>query len=504
MSHPEEIRSRTALTRQVRQAMAFVAEHSIVNRVNAVEGCRHNPFQPHVVWESIFGSMMQLDLHDAVAQELFIYGCVEPELMDIFSWAVTPGMTVYDIGAQSGFFSIMCGRLVGIEGAVLAFEPDANVRLHLETNLRNAALPQVTARAESIWSEDTPTSEKGPRLNLDGLIAAGARVPDLVRLSMRGQELRAFEGARALMRSQRPVFTLDRLSFSDLESSGVAASLHVLEALRWSDYLVLRADAGRLMLHDDTMNAAAARNLVALPAEKAAKFAGERGATLPEVLPGRTGLPPAVQLILCAGMPRSGSTWLYNALRSLLSLGRRKFYACWIEDFVPANVGDADTVLLKVHHPDPPLALRADSVFSSHRDVRDVAASGVSMGWASDVGSIVQFARTAVACHSFWAERAELDVSYEDIVNEPGKTIHGIASRLNIEIDDERLDQIVSELSAAEGPREGSYDPVTLMHPNHRNDGRPQRWRNTLSEPVRAAIEAEYKNWLLGRGYRVD
>jgi hypothetical protein len=500
MSHAEEIRSYTALTRQLRQAMAFVAEYSIVNRINAVESCRRNPFQPHVVWESLFGSMMQLDLHDAVSQELFIYGCIEPDLMDVLSWAVTPGMTVYDIGAHVGFFSIMCGRLVGARGAILAFESDANAFLHLETNLRNAALPQVTAH-RAILSESMGTPEDGSSIMLDDLIADGAPLPDLVRLSMKGHELRALHGARALLRGHRPVFTLDRLSFSGRESSGVPASLQVLDTLRWNDYLVLHAKAGQVVQQHDAMNAAEARNLVALPVEKAAKFIDERAAILPEGLPAHTGLPPSTQLILCAGMPRSGSTWLYNSLRSLLSAARKNFYACWIEDFDPTKVCATDIALLKVHHPDPALALRADAVFSSYRDVRDVAASAVSMGWAIDTASTLQFARTAVNCHRFWARSAEIDVGYEDIVNEPVKTLLALADCLEFEIDEKRIVEIAAELNRAKAPLEGRYDPVTLLHANHRNDGRSQRWRDTLTDPVRIAIEQQFGDWLSAHGY---
>src|ERR1700730_7827667 len=36
---------------------------------------------------------------------------------------VKPGMTVYDIGAQAGFYTLFFSRLVGDRGGVFAFEP---------------------------------------------------------------------------------------------------------------------------------------------------------------------------------------------------------------------------------------------------------------------------------------------------------------------------------------------------------------------------------------------
>lgn len=47
---------------------------------------------------------------------------------------VKPGMTVLDIGANIGFYTIMLSRLVGREGLVYAFEPDED-NYHLLTKL---------------------------------------------------------------------------------------------------------------------------------------------------------------------------------------------------------------------------------------------------------------------------------------------------------------------------------------------------------------------------------
>ncbi len=67
------------------------------------------------------------------------------------------------------------------------------------------------------------------------------------------------------------------------------------------------------------------------------------------------------QLILSAGMPRSGSTWLYNAMRIMLKsdigidLG-----AGWIQDI--EKFKDHDTILLKLHSYIPHLASKATFV----------------------------------------------------------------------------------------------------------------------------------------------
>lgn len=61
----------------------------------------------------------------------------EAETVDLFKKIIKPGMTVVDIGAHVGYFSILFSELVGKEGKVLAFEPDpANFNI-LKLNAEN-------------------------------------------------------------------------------------------------------------------------------------------------------------------------------------------------------------------------------------------------------------------------------------------------------------------------------------------------------------------------------
>jgi FkbM family methyltransferase len=56
---------------------------------------------------------------------------------------IKPGMTVLDIGANIGFYSILFSKLVGRKGSVIAFEPDTLNFKHLRANTKKLA--NVTA-----------------------------------------------------------------------------------------------------------------------------------------------------------------------------------------------------------------------------------------------------------------------------------------------------------------------------------------------------------------------
>ena len=53
----------------------------------------------------------------------FIYDSWEPEVTQVLDRIVAPGMTVADIGAQSGFYTLLLSKRVGAKGQVIAFEP---------------------------------------------------------------------------------------------------------------------------------------------------------------------------------------------------------------------------------------------------------------------------------------------------------------------------------------------------------------------------------------------
>jgi hypothetical protein len=209
-------------------------------------------------------------------------------------------------------------------------------------------------------------------------------------------------------------------------------------------------------------------------------------------------------VVLVAGMIRSGSTWLYNAVRLVCAAGEDNCaQGFWIEDFNPASVQAINWLVIKAHLPDPDLAARSDFIITSHRDLRDIAASAGDMGWAEAGGDLASFAMSARVCDEFWAPKAHLDISYDDIVGQAASVVSSVASALNIRVAGDQVDDILTVLSKMEpSPSiDGPYDKTTLLHVRHKFDGRPGRWRDTLETAVAERIVADHGDWLSTRGY---
>jgi len=142
-----------------------------------------------------------------------------------------PGMTVLDVGAHHGLYTLLASRLVGNQGKVVAFEPSPRERLRLEKHMRlnrahNIEIKPFALGAESgeaelylaDGSDDWCNSLRRPlessgrtvRVQVKRLddVAANARLAkvDFLKLDVEGAELEALKGAGILLnRAPRPV-----------------------------------------------------------------------------------------------------------------------------------------------------------------------------------------------------------------------------------------------------------------------------------------------------------
>lgn len=209
-------------------------------------------------------------------------------------------------------------------------------------------------------------------------------------------------------------------------------------------------------------------------------------------------------LIVSTGMIRSGSTWLYNALRELLAYqhGVPALYSCWISDFSPEKANQTPYTLVKVHEPNYILANSANLIFSCHRDLRDVAVSILDIGWIDNLEKAYDMVTYARECHDFWLQLHAHNYGYEEIAKSPKDTLLRLAQHLSINISDAGLENINSTLEkiSSSAPSKG-YNSETLVHSNHVADGTPGRWRKSLDERLAKKIADHHGDWLLQHGY---
>jgi FkbM family methyltransferase len=139
---------------------------------------------------------------------------------------IMPGMTVVDVGANIGVYTLLFSRLVGEHGQVIAFEPDPILFAVLGENIALNNARNVTAHQIALGSEWFATGLRRGFLNwgdnrlqmqntsnstdivsvqvapLDQVI--GNQPVDFIKIDVQGREMEVLRGMEAMLREGRP------------------------------------------------------------------------------------------------------------------------------------------------------------------------------------------------------------------------------------------------------------------------------------------------------------
>lgn len=168
----------------------------------------------------------------------FVYDSWEPEVTQAVDRTALPGMTAVDLGAQSGFYTLLLSKRVGPVGRVIAFEPlPANYRL-LEENIRLNNIENVVVRREAVADRsgelsfhfpiEEPSLIAGPVLaedstgtfsvhcvSLDDFVAREPIPLDLIKMDVEGAEGSIVEGALETLRKFHPTLIIELHAVGD-------------------------------------------------------------------------------------------------------------------------------------------------------------------------------------------------------------------------------------------------------------------------------------------------
>jgi hypothetical protein len=182
------------------------------------------------------------------------------------------------------------------------------------------------------------------------------------------------------------------------------------------------------------------------------------------------------KVIISCGPERSGSTWLFNAIRLLHQNCHQPLDSYWLktvtdktlDDRLPGssyrNNSNRHHVLIKTHawSGDKFDLSRATHIFVTHRDLRQVLASYRRMHWEYELP--VNYVKD----HMKWKDVATRDFAFELIIDRPRDVLLQLADDLGIRwvLTSEALDKTLEEVSSLAVPTDW-VDPVSQIWPNH-------------------------------------
>ena len=122
------------------------------------------------------GGSMEVDTGDAVGRVVAVSGIWEPNATAIVRRVLAPGDVFVDLGAHTGYYTLLASHIVGAEGHVFAFEPSPARYLELLANLSRSTMRNVSAFSVAAGSGDgTATLYEAPRPNTSAsTLSAGA------------------------------------------------------------------------------------------------------------------------------------------------------------------------------------------------------------------------------------------------------------------------------------------------------------------------------------------
>ncbi|KAL0049651.1 hypothetical protein WJX82_006855 [Trebouxia sp. C0006] len=136
--------------------------------------------------------------------------------------------------------------------------------------------------------------------------------------------------------------------------------------------------------------------------------------------------PEHQHVIIAAGPERSGSTWLFNAVRLILKHAHIPYDPYWITTLT------TDKLQQRKQH-----------------------AHGRRVGWAFNIPD------SYVQEHQQWRDVADQDVAYENIMNTPEAQLHMLSQALNV-TGKVNVADVNKELQSLKPANRGAPDPVTV------------------------------------------
>jgi hypothetical protein len=229
----------------------------------------------------------------------------------------------------------------------------------------------------------------------------------------------------------------------------------------------------------------------------------------------------------CLGVYSSGSTWLFNAVRSVAAAAfpERTLLTSFVYKAasVPGPADERTVVIVKSHHTEAAAAQmlrdRAAVIWLSVRDPRDCVASMMRYNDLDFREALRTVEASAHYCGRFAADIRARVFRYEDGFIENAATLDRIGEELGANLSLSQRNQIHQDLrrpaierfiaqlpampSAVREPATGHiYDQATHWHDHHANrSGEVGRWRHELTADQVAAIEGRLGGWMRRFGY---
>jgi FkbM family methyltransferase len=198
------------------------------------------------------GLRLNLRLGNDVSLCVFVDGAYEPNELAFLASTLKPGMTVIDVGANEGLFTLVSASCVGEGGRVLALEPSSREFDRLGANVALNRLANVEPVRLALYSHAGSSVLSLAELGHEGLNTLGDRIanPGVCVAASETVELDSLDSFVAAR-------SLDRLDLVKLDAEGSEARIlagGLVTLRRFHPLLLIEVDSGHLAAQGSTVD----------------------------------------------------------------------------------------------------------------------------------------------------------------------------------------------------------------------------------------------------------
>lgn len=199
----------------------------------------------------------------------FVYGTWEPNVSQVVADVIKKGMTVIDVGAHIGYYSLYFAKCVGPTGRVFSFEPVPENLALLSKNIQLNKIRWIEAFPNAVYSctkdisfavpsesensgEGSLSLDRGGRkilvhaVSLDSFCSSLDVLPNLIKLDVEGAELEVLLGAKNTIDRCRPKLLIELHHFDGNVAGhpvpGLLTSygyqIHWIEQWQWTSHIL--------------------------------------------------------------------------------------------------------------------------------------------------------------------------------------------------------------------------------------------------------------------------
>lgn len=212
-------------------------------------------------------------------------------------------------------------------------------------------------------------------------------------------------------------------------------------------------------------------------------------------------------IISTLGLYSSGSTWLFNVVRSICAKHSDKSFSVYADkggDIISSFGDEIEYLVIKSHHIDEEYLkiIRATDakLIITVREGRDSVTSLINRFEKSESDALSQISLSASTIALARSMFAHMLLVYEGRFMDERETITRVADYIGIEISEDFASELLAQFDREKvasnilaqfknASADITYDDANHWHVGHVGDGRSSKWTETLSKAAAAAID---------------